>query len=169
MGQRCDHAGNLDPGEHRVVIIFAELPLLTSPTPALPSGPSKGLGSLKINLLTRLGITLYGMKGTPKAEATLEEAKVTTTASQVVVEGKAQNKGNIRIPLTLKAQIVDSGKKEMGKGETRIIVQRSQWRNFKIVLPKPPVGRYRVLLSGVGRDSVLFQTSLPLDTWNPNK
>jgi len=154
----------LKPGEHRVVVFFAELPGFSGRPPPKQSAAPGTLGGMRIELLTRLGITMYGMKGEPKLRAELESAKISLKPSQVILEGKAVNKGNVRIPLTLKARLVDLNGKEWHAGRTNIFIQQQQWRGFKLVLPKPPKGSYRILFNGSSGKKVFFKSSLPFET-----
>lgn len=156
---------SLPPGEYRVVIFFTELPTFSGKKARVQKPSTEGgLGNVRIELLTRLGITLYGMKGTPKHKAILERAKVSLESKQVVVEGRAVNKGNIRILMTLKATIVDLTGKPLETGQRKIVVQRQQWRGFRLMLPRPPRGKYRIDLTGSSGKTVFFKSSLPFDT-----
>lgn len=156
---------SLAPGEYRVVIFFAELPTFSGKKARTPkSSKQSGLGMVRIELLTRLGITLYGMKGAPKPKAILESSKVSLGPKLVVVEGRAVNKGNIRILMTLKATMVDLTGKPLKTDQGRIVVQRQQWRGFRLTLPRPPSGKYRIDLTGSSGKTVFFKSSLPFDT-----
>lgn len=152
------------PGEYRVVVFFAELPGFSGQTPATKTPAKGGVGSLRIELLTRLGITLYGMKGKPKQEAALEQAKVSLKPDRILVEGRAVNKGNVRIPMVLYAQLIDQQGKALHSGQSKIVVQRQQWRGFQLLLPRPPRGRYRVDLTGSFEKTIFFKTSLPFES-----
>ena len=156
---------SLAPGEYRVVVFFAELPIFSGKK-APPPKPSTqgGIGRVRIELLTRLGITMYGMKGKPNLKAVLERAKVSLESDRVVVEGRAINKGNVRIPLTLNATLADLTGKTWKSVHGKIVVQRQQWREFRLMLPRPPRGQYRIHLSGSSGKTVLFQSSLRFDT-----
>ena len=156
---------SLAPGEYRVVVFFAELPIFSGKK-APPPKPSTqgGIGRVRIELLTRLGITMYGMKGKPNLKAVLERAKVSLESDRVVVEGRAINKVNVRIPLTLNATLADLTGKTWKSVHGKIVVQRQQWREFRLMLPRPPRGQYRIHLSGSSGKTVLFQSSLPFDT-----
>ena len=156
---------SLAPGEYRVVVFFTELPTFSGKkAPSPKSSTQGGLGTVRIELLTRLGITMYGMKGKPNLKAVLERAKVSLESDRVVVEGRAINKGNVRIPMTLKATLVDLTGKSFESGLSRIVVQRQQWREFRVIIPRPPRGQYRIQLSGSSGKNVLFQSSLAFDT-----
>ena len=156
---------SLAPGEYRVVVFFAELPIFSGKK-APPPKPSTqgGIGRVRIELLTRLGITMYGMKGKPNLKAVLERAKVSLESDRVVVEGRAINKGNVRIPLTLNATLADLTGKTWKSVHGKIVVQRQQWREFRLMLPRPPRGKYRIHLSGSSAKTVLFQSSPRFDT-----
>ncbi len=155
---------DIPPGEYRVVVFFDELPRFSGKQPKKSAGPPRGLGSVRIRLLTRLGITLYGMKGDRQIDAFLENAKVVVEKGQLIVTGKAVNQGNARAQLFITASVERNGKPRQEPGQTRIVVQRSQWREFRIVLPAPPKGSYQIRLKGSHKDEAIFDTLLPFNS-----
>ncbi len=152
----------MEPGEYRAVMFFDELPAISGKKPTPATGPKPGFSNMRIEFVTRVGITLYGMKGEPQREAELREPSARVEGDQVVVTGKAVNKGNVRLTLTISAQLQNQEGDNIHSAEKTIFVQRSQMREFNFSFPKPPPGKYEVLISGTDGDSVTFESVVAL-------
>ena len=117
---------------------------------------------MRIEFVTRVGISLYGMKGEPLRDAELREPSARLEGDQVVVTGKAVNKGNVRLTLNFSAQLQNMEGDNIHSAEKTIVVQRSQMRELKISFPKLPPGNYKVFISGTDGDSVNFESVVAL-------
>jgi len=156
----------IEQGEYRAVVFFDELPegSAQAPSDSSTSGAPGSLGSVRIKLLTRLGITLYGMKGEKEPGATLANAEFSQDDQGVLVRGRAINTGNVRVTLNLHARMMEGEERDIASREIKLVVQRNQWREFSIRLIKPDIPDYRVILTGADGDRVYFEQE-----WKPGR
>ncbi|HKJ00264.1 MAG TPA: hypothetical protein VKB51_17460 [bacterium] len=145
----------LEPGEYRTVVFFEELP----PRPG--EVPQQGAG-VRIQVLTRLGVTIYGSIGDARPDPHLDVPTVTVAADAVSLTTAAWNSGNARATLDLNATLVAADGSEQGHAEQRVVLQRGQQRDLSLKLPRPEPGTYRLRVHAHTEKGVLFETELPV-------
>ena len=132
----------LSPGEYRTVVFFEELP-------PRPEEPERDGAGFRIQILTRLGVTIYGRVGNPRADPRLEAPTVAVQADALLVKGVLFNAGAAHATLDLVATLLGEGDAEVNRAEQRLTLQREQRHAFAFTLPRPPAGTYRLRLRGL--------------------
>lgn len=145
----------LAPGEYRTVVFFEELP------PRPQAHAPEGMG-LEIKLLTRLGITIYGVMGHPQAEFKVEPPTAQVTAGGVHVHAVVHNTGRLHATLDCKATLLDASGKAQGKADLRMVLQRGQQRPFRLTIPRPSAGTYRLHVTVNDGEHTVLDTELPI-------
>jgi len=157
----------IEPGEYRTVVFFEELP--GPPTRTKPRAPQnqQGIG-LELNLLTRLGVSLYGMKGERRAAVELGEAQAGIEGQKLVLTGLLRNTGNIHVPLRLEGELVTDAQETVETVSTPFIIQRDGTRRFTLSWEKPPPGLYHIRFTGTAPDIQVIERTYPVDVPQPS-
>lgn len=122
---------NLQDGEYRSLLFFEELPVEESKT------ESNGEMALDIQLLTKLGINLYGQFGQLDGRGELKNVELfLDEQNQMLIRGEFKNTGNAHLETTVTFVILDSKKKIVNKSSIPLFVShRSSITHFTHQLP----------------------------------
>ena len=150
----------LSAGEYRAVVFFEELPPQVE---RKKTGGDPNSLSLQLTLLTRVGVTIYGMVGKPHVEVRVSERGVEVGDGTLVVTLLIENAGNAHLPVTLVARLLDSANDEMEKANSMVVIHRAQKHRWEFRTDTPPPGKYRLALSGSSNKKPLFQTEFPFE------
>ena len=141
---------DLPPGEYRTVVFFEELP-------ARPDGREDTGTGFRIQILTRLGVTIYGRVGDARPEVRLEAPSVAVEAEALRVKALLHNAGTAHAGLDLVATLLGADDAEVGQQSTRATLQRGQRLRADLALPRPSPGTYRLRLQGRIGGQLLWQ------------
>lgn len=145
----------LPPGEYRTVVFFEELP------PRPEDGGAEGT-AVQIQILTRLGVTIYGRVGDPAPQPRLEAPQAEIGAAALDVSATLHNAGTAHATVGIVATLLGAGGSEQGRTEQRITVQREQRRPVALRLARPPAGDYVVRVEGTLGEQTVFSVDLPV-------
>jgi P pilus assembly chaperone PapD len=145
----------LAPGEYRTVVLFEELP----PRPGEVT--QQGMG-VHIEILTRLGVTIYGTVGTPGTDPVVERPAATVAADGVHFHATARNAGTGHTTLDLQATLLAADGSAAGQATERLVVQREQERPVAFTIARPAPGAYRLQVRVREGERMVFQAELPV-------
>jgi P pilus assembly chaperone PapD len=146
------------PGEYRAVVFFEELP-----NPPDPAAPDTGKGTtIRLDLLTRLGATLYGMAGEPKLAVTAELGSTEFADGHWVHSVVLVNRGNAHVVLDAEANLLGADGKALRTWKDLIALQRDQRRVLKLDWQIPPPGSYSLVLVATGKGIAPVEARLPV-------
>ena len=158
----------LDEGEYRTVLFIEELPKAPVSKAPSPNGDQQGV-DLRLNNLTRLGVNIYGLKGTRQNDLVFELGKVTIEGDRTLFTGNLRNRGNAHVLLSMKARLVSEDDDVAHVEETRVILQRDEVQRWRLITQIPLPGTYYLHITASHRDSILIEQSfliqfaIPLD------
>ena len=150
----------LGEGEYRAVIFFEELP---SRAPASPGAVDNKKVELQLTLLTRVGVSLYGMRGEPRPEAKIEPGKTTVTEKGLSIANFIENLGNTHLNLQLKARLVNADGDEIELPDSVIVIQRDKRKRWEINTAVPPSGKYRLVAVGTNKGEEVLNLDVPVE------
>jgi P pilus assembly chaperone PapD len=145
----------LAPGEYRTVVFFEELP----PRPEDVGQEGSGV---RIQILTRLGVTVYGSIGKPAAELSFTGPSVSAGPEGVQFKATAGNAGNAHATLDILATLLGADGAEQGHAEERLVLQRGQQRPLVLAVPRPAPGAYRLRVQARAGDRIVYEGELPV-------
>jgi P pilus assembly chaperone PapD len=145
----------LAAGEYRTVVLFEELP----PRPGEHPQESTGF---RVQILTRLGVTIYGSIGQAAPDPRLEQPAVTVEPAGVRLKAVLRNAGNAHAALQVVATLLAADGSEQGQASQHLTVQREQEAPFELTLPRPAPGSYRLRVVGRAESATVFERELPL-------
>ncbi|MBI4084249.1 MAG: hypothetical protein HY423_16710 [Candidatus Lambdaproteobacteria bacterium] len=151
---------NLQPGEYRTVVFFEELP--GEPKPLAPGQAQRQLG-LQINLLTKLGVSLYGAFGEKQHRVDLENAHIAVDEKAVTLLGILANLGNAHVTMQVKAELLNDKGEAVQQATENLVLQREQKRNWQLQLKRPEPGAYHLRFTGLSRDLKVFERTYPVE------
>ena len=159
----------LDEGEYRTVLLFEELP--GAPTRSQPGPQQEGQQGLqlRLKLLTRLGVSIYGLKGERRNDVAFVRGKTTIESDRALFTGNFTNRGNAHVLLSIKARLVSEDDAVVHEAEMLLVLQRERERPWQLVTQIPPPGTYYVHITGSHRDSILIEESFRIDFKAPAK
>lgn len=152
----------LDEGEYRTVVLFEELPGAPTRSQPSPQESQQGL-QLRLQLLTRLGVSIYGLKGERRNNVAFVRGKTTIESDRASFTGYFTNRGNAHVLLSIKARLVSEDDAVVHEAETLLILQRERERPWQLVTQIPPPGTYYLHITGSHRDSILIEESFRID------
>jgi hypothetical protein len=136
----------LAPGEYRAVMFFEELP--SPPDPAQQE--SRTGATIRLDLLTRLGASLYGNVGKPEARVELEPKGGELKDKRWIYTAALINRGDARALLKVEAALIGPDNQAIRTFTEAVVVQRNQQRVLRLDWPAPVPGQYTVTLSATG-------------------
>lgn len=144
----------LAPGEYRTVVFFEELP----PRPGERAGDA---ASARLQILTRIGVTIYGQVGEAAPQLRLDAPELAVEAQQVRFAAMLHNAGSGHATVDIAAAIRDGTGAERASLRTRVTVQRAQKRPLELRLERPAPGDYILRVTGTMDERTAFETELP--------
>ena len=151
---------DLEDGEYRGVIFFEQLPTRTVSD---PTDLSKKTLQLKLTLKTRVGVTLYGMKGEPKTDLAFEHIRVSAGAKGVRISNSIENKGNVHVSLKLNAHLVSEAGGKTELPDSTIVIQRGDKRKWDIQAARLSPGQYRLVVAGTAKKIKVLDLEIPIE------
>lgn len=121
-----------EPGEYRAVIYLAQQ-ASDSKLPAQDSQSDKI--QLGFQILTRLGLHVYGGFGELTHSGQASQINVVNSAGQLEIKGNFENKGNAHLRMTVNCTIQGSNGNTIGKSEFPLLVQRYETKEFSHPVP----------------------------------
>jgi hypothetical protein len=158
-------SADLPAGEYRTVIFFEEL--LGAPESGSRAVETADAPTLRLSLLTRLGVTLYGMVGPKTIAVSAEPGRVEQSATQIIVHVMLINEGNAHTPLAVHGVLSNPDGTEIQRREMATVVQPGQRRRLDLAFDRPQEGSYQIRLTGRHEDREMFQQVLPLNVTPP--
>ncbi|MCZ6558027.1 MAG: hypothetical protein O7A69_09650, partial [SAR324 cluster bacterium] len=152
---------DLSGGEYRAVIFFEEMPARAAAQPQQAQGESV---KLQLKLLTRLGVTIYGMIGERNPQLQAGERRVRIEKDQLTVTAMVENTGNVHVSLNIKAQLQDESGDTLSENVQSFSIQREQNVRWSFATKKPEKGKFRLLVTGTGKEKQeLLNFAIPID------
>lgn len=145
---------NLENGEYRSLLFFEELP------PPNESTTSQGKLELNFQLLTKLGINLYGQFGKIIHQGKVEDVKVNFHDQKLLIQANFINQGNAHLLLTTELMILDMAGQLVKKLMVPIFpVHRSSTEVFEQWVDFFDSGKYRLKMIFKQEDVVICEYS----------
>lgn len=155
---------DLAEGEYRAVVFFEELPGKTA-SPFREK--TQGSLALQLKLLTRLGVSLYGMVGDRRTKIVVGKESKVVGEKLLTVLTPIENEGNFRAQLKIRAALYDEGGKKIHEKENTIILQREQKRNWVFETARPRPGRYLFVAQVTNKGEKVVTVSVPIEVGTP--
>jgi P pilus assembly chaperone PapD len=151
---------DLQEGEYRAVVFFEELPgKADSPF----REKAQGSVGLQLKLLTRLGVSLYGMVGEPRKEIEVAEAPRVVSKERLLVSTIIENKGNFHVPLQVHAKLLDEDEAEIERADKAFVLQRGQKWRWSFDSEKPRPGKYKLVASATSKGQEVLEFTVPVE------
>ena len=150
---------DLKAGEYRSLLYFEELPQQNS---------NSNSGKIDFQLLTKLGINLYGRYGQLNFDGKFKNRQVQVTGDELSITGKFVNQGNAHLRMKVRIQIINLNKKEnkteiiKEKKLPQFVVHRNASKEFnqQIQLPAEEKTKVKVIFERKGQIIYKFSRSL---------
>ena len=154
----------LAEGEYRAVVFFEELPgKVASPF----RETAQGALALQLRLLTRLGVSLYGMVGEKRTKISLGKEPKVVSGKLLTVMTPIENKGNFRARLKFQATLYDEGGNKIHEKENTIILQRAQKRDWVFETARPRPRKYLFVVEVTNKGEKVGTVSVPIEVGTP--
>lgn len=153
----------LPSGEYRAVMFFEELP--SPPDPALWESPSGA--TIRLDLLTRLGASLYGISGKPEARVELEPKGGDLKDKRWIYSAALINRGDARALLKVEAALIGPDNQTIQTFTEVVVVQRNEQRVLRLDWPAPAPGPYTVTISAAREGLPPLQIRQPVTIATP--
>jgi P pilus assembly chaperone PapD len=150
----------LQDGEYRGVIFFEELPA------RIPVGAEKQKPKelrLQLQLKTRIGATLYGMKGEPQSQLTVVESRASRTPKGLLISSFIENNGNVHVLLKLSAKLVNEAGTEYEIPESVVVIQRGERRRWEPNVGRPTGNKFRLIVVGTSKKEEVLNIDIPIE------
>jgi hypothetical protein len=147
----------LAPGEYRAVVFFEELP-----GPPQERGTNSITTGFRVDLLTRIGVTMYGMVGDANVDLSLHDQRTSQAEQQLRWQGRITNSGNTHVQVALECLLVAENGTTVSRETVRAVVHRDGHAPVNVDFKLPPPGKYIIQSRATWRDGVLFEAEHPV-------
>lgn len=149
----------IDTGEYRAVVFFEELP--AEAKGSFKAGKTPGV-TLDLKLLTRLGVTLYGLRGEAKIEAKFEPGEYVLTNNQLTYNAHFMNTGNIHLPVNIHAQLLNDAGDTLEEVTSVLVLQRGQRLSWQFLSKKIEIGALQLKIKASAKDFEFEEVMVPI-------
>lgn len=148
---------DLAPGEYRGVVFFEELP-----GPPQERAATDNTTGFRVDLLTRIGVTMYGMVGDAQVDLSLHDQRTSQAEQQLKWQGRITNSGNIHVQVALECLLVADDGTTVSSETVHAVVHRDGNSPIGVDFKLPPPGQYTIQTRATWREGVLFEAEYPV-------